>query len=280
MTTVTRRMVLAAAPLFLAGAAAAQAPDALEVAIFPFYSTRVLLERHEPLRKYLEARLKRPVVLTTTHDFKTFILRTRERRFPVILTGPHLGRIAQVEDGYHPLALTRARIQGIFLVHRDSPFRSLADLRGRAIGTPDLLAMITMLGLEALGKAGVATNEVRLSPQPTHNAAALSILRGENDAALVWVNTANLTDPEAAQKLRVIAETEALPTGTMFLAHPELPVPEGAAIRTALLEFGDTGDGRAFMAAMSYNGFVPVRDEDVAYLDRYVPLTHRLLGER
>ena len=208
------------------GGALAADPEPIEIAIFPYYSTRLLMEQYEPLRAFVQERLKRPTYLVTAKDFRTFIERTKAHEYPYILTAPHMGRMAQVEDGYRPMLEMKAKLRGVFLVDKDSAYATLDDLKGKAVGSPDPLAIITMMGEQALKTAGLnVPKDVRINPQPTHNAAVLSVLRGENAAALVWVNTLASMDPSVKERLRTIGTTIELPTIILYMAngrHQEL----------------------------------------------------------
>ncbi|MGE5504439.1 MAG: phosphate/phosphite/phosphonate ABC transporter substrate-binding protein [Actinomycetota bacterium] len=281
---VGRRRVLATVAAFAAAAALplrpgrARAGEALSIGLAPYFSTQMLFEQYEPLRLFLERRLDRPVYLNTAKDFRTFALRTREHAYPFVFDVPHLGRLAQVDDGYRPLLHMNARLRGIFLVADESKVASPADLRGRTVATPDRLAIITMMGEEALAKAGlVVGTDVHLVPKPTHNAAVLSVLGGESDAALVWHSTLASMAPETTGRLRPVGETAELPTFIQFLAAPAVPAAEVEAVRAAVLAFGATDEGRAFASGTGYGELVPVRPADLAVLDRYLPMVRRAI---
>jgi len=261
----------------LAPAAVAET-GAIEIAVLPYFSSRTLLLQYEPLRAFVEARLHRPTYLATAHDYRTFVERTQQRAYPFVVTGPHLGRLAQVDAGYRPLLGWKSNLQGVVLVRADGALRSLADLRGRSMATPPALAVTTMLGLDALAAAGLSPDDVRTVAQPTHNAAVLAVLRGEHDAALVWTKTLATLDSETRGQLRPIDYTKILPTASLFLASPVLAEDEAAALREALLAFSDTAEGRAFLARSDYEGLVPVGPGELAYLDRFLEPTRRALA--
>jgi phosphonate transport system substrate-binding protein len=263
------------------GAAAAQTradPAAIEIAVLPYFSQRTLLDQYEPLRAFVEARLRRPTYLATAHDYRTFVQRTQRREYAFVITGPHLGRLAQVDAGYRPLLGWKSQLQGVFLVRTDSGVHALSDLRDRSIGTPPALAVTTMLGQAALAEAGLSADAVKAVPQPSHNAAALAVVHGEQAAALVWTKTMAAIDPHLRSQLRPIATTAILPTASLFLASPGLPEDQAAALRDALLAFSDTAEGKAFLAKSDYEGLIPIQPDDLVYLDRFLALTRQALA--
>lgn len=270
---------LALAPFTGVGPARAQPQPPLEIAIFPYYSTRMLLEQFEPMRRFVEQHLRRTVYFVTTKDFRTFIERTHQRQYPFILSAPHMSRLAQVEDGYRPMLQARVKLQASFLVDRNSPHATLQDLRGQSIGTPDPLAIITMMGEETLIAAGLNPGkDVTLKPQPTHNAAVLSVLRGENAAALAHHVVLAGMDAETRDRLRPIAKTVQLPTMTFYMASPTLAATEAEAIRDAIVAFAASPDGQDFMKRTGYDGIDPASTEDLGVFERYLPLLRRALA--
>jgi phosphonate transport system substrate-binding protein len=238
-----------------------------------------LLDQYEPLRAFVEKRLHRPTFLATARDYRTFVQRTQRHEYSFVITGPHLGRLAQVDAGYRPLLGWKSKLQGVFLVKAGGPLRTLVGLRGHSISTPPALAVTTMLGLDALATAGLGPEQVSTTPFPSHNAAALAVLRGEHAAALVWTKTLSTLDPEIRNQLQPIAYTEILPTASLFLAGPHLSEDQANALRDALLAFSDTEEGRAFLVKSDYEGLVSIQSEDLAYLDRFLAPTRRALAE-
>lgn len=280
--TIARREMLAALACWLSGGGRARAAeaDSVEIAVLPFFSARVLVETYEPMRAAIQARLGRPTYLVTARDFRTFALRTEAGGYGFILTAPHLGRLAQLEAGYRPLLQWLAPLRGVFMVDRDSPLRSLADLRGRRVGMPDPLAAITMMGEETLRAAGLVPGKnIILASQPSHNAALLSVLRGENAAALTWVNTLDTIEPDIRDRLRPLAYTGEMPVASVFMAGPRLPAAEADALRAALLAFAGSDAGRGFLKRAGYDGIVPIASDGLAPFDRFLPAVRRLLAQ-
>jgi phosphonate transport system substrate-binding protein len=57
----------------------------------------VIAERYEPLRAYLEARLKLPVRVESAPDFARYHARVMKGDFDLAITAAHLARLAQKE---------------------------------------------------------------------------------------------------------------------------------------------------------------------------------------
>lgn len=261
-----------------AGLARAEEPP-LEVAIFPTLSAKSLLEMYEPLRAALQQRLHRPVYFSTARDFATFAHRTQAREFPYVITAAHLARLAQVEAGYRPVLRMNTTMNAAFLVAKDSPVKTIQDLRGQSIGTPDPLALATMAIKDALLSAGLdPVRDVHLTPHVSHNAAILSVLRGENVAAGVWEPSLIRMGPEVAAKLRKVGDAVVLPMATLLLAGSRQPATEVDEVHRAIFDYAATPEGKEFFQKTAYYGVSDVDPVQFQMYDRYLPLVRSALG--
>ncbi|MBF0332935.1 MAG: phosphate/phosphite/phosphonate ABC transporter substrate-binding protein [Alphaproteobacteria bacterium] len=273
-------MLAAALGLFASGSKAADRGP-IEIAVLPYFSARTLFQQFEPLRAFIEEKLGRPTYLQTAPDYQSFVARTQRGEFGLVVTGPHLARLAQVEAGYQPLAQWKSPLRGVFVVRGACDCATLGDLRGRSVATPDRLAVTTMLGDEALRGAGLTPGvDIAFNPQLSHNAALLSVLRGEDAAALVWSKAMVTLDPELRADFRELAQTAELPIASVFMAGPASPPADVEALRAALLEFGGTPGGRDFLEKSGYEGIIPVMADELGGLDRYLPATRAAMGDR
>jgi phosphonate transport system substrate-binding protein len=269
-----RVIALAAAGL----ATPAPADENIEFGILPTLNTRTILATYQPLREHLEANLKRPVTMVTAADYRAFVERTQRRDFRFVLTAPHFARLAQVEAGYVPMLRIQRELRGILVVRDDSPIRSIGDLRGKSVATPEDIALITMLATDLLRQKGLKPAQDFMLRQTTSFATAmLAVENGEHDAA-VSAPTALNQMPESTRKaLRVIGETRAVPH-MIYLAHPGVPAAERERMVQAMLAFvADKERSGAFFEKTGFGGFVPVTEAELASLDGYRKEIHRLL---
>ena len=70
--------------VLLAAAPVSAQPTALEIGVLPNISARVLLTQYEPMRKYLERVLGRPVQISTAPNWKVFQERTLAREYDLV----------------------------------------------------------------------------------------------------------------------------------------------------------------------------------------------------
>lgn len=273
-----RRGAWLAASLVAGAPALAGEPQALEIGVFPAFSTRTILSTYQPLRDYLADRLKRPVVLVTAPDYRTFIARTQRGEYRVVVTAPHFARLAQVEAGYVPLVRVKRELRGIIVVRRESSIASVADLRGKTVGAPDELAIITMLGEQLLRAQGLEPGkDVDVRHYTSFNSAMLAVHSGKTSAALTAPTALAQMPVEVRDSLREIATTAAVPH-VMYLAHPQVPPEEVRQLRELLMDFEKQQPaGVEFFKQTGFVGLEPPAPEQLRTLDPYVAMLKRRL---
>lgn len=250
----------------------------LIVGVLPTLSPRVLLNNYQPFRAYLEQTLKRPVEMVTATDFAAFHKGTMAGDYDIVVTAAHLGRLAQMEGGYLPLATYKAANRAMLMTSRAAPLKSIRDLRGHAVATLDRFALITGQALLWLETQGLRERiDFRLLETPSHNSAAYSVLSGESALAIIspagWKQMpANIRDG-----LQVFAKLPAIP-GLMWLANPRL-AREVARLKPALLAFSpDLPEGKQFFEVTGYQGMREMTPEEMKSLDPYTQYLQQHLG--
>lgn len=260
--------VLAAILVFTTSINAADnASNRVEMGVFPYLSTRALLDLYEPVRMYLQVELNRPTKLFTAPNFKAYVDRTQIGEYDVVLTPPHLARLAQREAGYIPLAIFTRELRGVVVVAKTSPYQSLTDLKGKRIATPNKLALVTIIGGQLLRDNGLSNeNGTLLREVGSHSNAVLAVQRNECEAAITEMSALQQMPEELRNSVRIIGQTQRLPH-VMFLAHPRLGQAGAEQVRDALLRFPLSAEGRAFLKASGFEGLRGVEEADLKIVD-------------
>ncbi len=248
---------------------AAQKP--LILGVFPYLNSYLVVSKFAPMRDYLASQLGRPVQIYTAADFRTFIERTQKGEYDIVLTAPHLARMAIQEGVYIPLATYKAQLTGMIIVKQDSPFARLSDLRGKSIAIPDKLAIVTMLGKQMLRDAGLqADKDYKLVVTRSHSSAALSVIHHQQDAAIIGSTPYKQLSQEDQAQLRILAQTPAHPT-QYYIAHKRLGARQLEQIQTALVQFANSTEaGQKFIAENQLEGMLKSNGEELKKLDPFV----------
>ncbi len=226
--------------------------------IFPNMTAKQTLETYQPLASLMEKRLQRQVAIYTARDFRTFVARTRQGDYDILLTAPHLAWLARQDAGYRPLLKYSRPVRGLLVVRNTSPYRTPEDLRGKNIAIPDSIA-VTALAVQAeMAALGLRRDvDYQTIAYGTHLNAVMQVVNGNAAAAMLGLHPYTLLPPELRQQLRVLTETAPL-SSLMYLTHPRLSDREANTLRKALLDFAATPEGRAFMQHGDYGRFVAV----------------------
>ncbi len=256
-------LCIGASPL---GAApeAATAPSRLVFGFLPILSSERLVERFLPLVNYLSERTGIDIRMETAADFATFIARTQKRnRYAILFTAPHLFYLAQ-QRGYRALArVDLEAMRAVIVVPRNSPIRSLQQLRGHSMATTGPLALSTLLIRERLAPAGLMNDdaELRWVDTPSHIAALLSAYRGNTDAAAVMQPVFRRVKTDLRHNMRVIASSAGVPHIPLAVA-PWLDEVTAQRLRDILLQMHRDAEGRQVLAHLDWPSFVPVGAHD------------------
>jgi len=258
---------------------ARQRAATVELGVLPYLNPRAIVTLYQPLRAYLEKRLKQPVVIVTAPNFKTYIERTRQRQYPVLMTAPHMGRLAQLEAGYVPMLIGNRKLYGVLVAAKSGTIRHIRDLRGKTIAMPDRLAIMSMLGETLLRTHGLTPGrDVTLRPFLSHTSAALSVLRGENAAAVIAELVFRQLPESTRSRLKVLAETNRVPH-LLYMASPDLPSGEIAQLRQIMRDFvSKTPEGKHFMKKLNLDGWHPPTQKELAGLDPYAREVRALMN--
>jgi phosphonate transport system substrate-binding protein len=271
--------ILGLALLFGLGSASADNIP-IEIGIIPTLSTRTILTTYQPLREHLEEQIRKPVVLVTAPDYQTFIERTQRGEYRYVVTAPHFARLAQTEAGYVPMVRVKRELRGILVTRADSSIKTIHDLRGKIVSTPENYAVVTMLGLQLLRKHGLEPGKtVTLRAHASFNSAVLSVQNGESDAAFTAQTALNQMPKETQSALRTIASTNAV-SHNMYLASKKVPPKEVEQMTRLLLEFAaDKPRGVPFFEQTGFLGYVRPTAAELKHLDPYVQELKQLLAK-
>ena len=251
-------------------AVADEATNNLQFGIFPYVSPVQMVEFHNPLRTRLQNALGTDVTLVSAPNFKEFVKRTREGQYDIVLTAPHLGRLAEVQSGYQRVAQTQHEVQGIYLVREDSSLKNLSDLEGKTITMVGRAAIITQMVEHQLRQLGLEDGKnVTFRITRTHNNAMYAPLRGESEASVTGILLFNKIGEKDRQKVRIIGKTPTAP-GFMLMVNKRISAAQREKITEAALNFAATPEGKKYMAVTGLKRFDPVDNAQMEALDPYI----------
>lgn len=260
------------------GQASAEPLPPLKLGIMPFNSTLALIKTHQPLTRYLEAQLGRPIIIYTSADYFTFVNELLNNQFDIAIAGPHFGSMAR-ERGAILLFRYQADLQPIFVVRADSTIKSLEDLRGKRIGLSSRLSISSIGGVKWMHDSGLRLGtDYQLLERSTHGAAIAAVAVGELDAALTTHTPLKQIPEDIRSRIKVLPLDIHVPH-LMTLANARLGTKAIDRIRVALRNFPNTPEGREFFRETGYLGYIDVNSADMQSLKPFVELTVQMMRE-
>ena len=272
-------VVLAGLCLFAAGRAGAEAggqpryadqpasaQPVLRLAVHPLHNPRKLVQAYQPLVDLLNRRV--PGVrfeLEASRDYAAFEAKFRHRGPELLLPNPWQA-LQAINAGYEVVAMAgeAADFHGLFIVRRDSPLRSPADLKGQAVAYPAPTAVAAcLLPQWYLAEQGLdVMREVRHRFVGSQDSAILAALHGEVAAAATWPppwRAFQKDHPLEAAQLRVVWQTAPL-VNNAVMVRSDIDGTLRARIVTVLLALHRQAEGRAVLAGMQTGRIVPADD--------------------
>lgn len=240
----------------------------VRLGLLPHLSTPITIKKYKPLIAYLEQQLQQSIVVTTAPDYKTFIRRAEKGDFDLYLTAPNMAAYHEKHDKHVRIAKFTEKLQGVIVVAEGSPYQSLADLKGKTMATPDIMAVITSLGEVTLIENGIIPDQdIHIRYTESHNNSLQSVVKGQTDAAIVGYPAYKIitSDSKLLKPVRILMKTKVIPH-LMFMSPPSVPFQEREKYKSSLLKFTANGAGKEFFSAAPFDNIGVITDEDMADL--------------
>lgn len=272
------RQVLVALLSFALPAVATD-PAPLVLGVHPYLPPKEIQERFAPLAAYLGKAMGRPVTVRVGRNYDEHIAAIGKDQLDIAFMGP--GAYVTLVRTYGPKPLLarlevngKPHLTGVIIVRRDSPLKSLPELKGKrfAFGDPQS-TMSHTVPQRMLDQAGVP--EKALAHHQflgAHKNVALAVLAGDYDAGAV---KSEIFDEYAPKGLRALA-TSAPVSEHLFVTRGNLPREQIEQLRRTLLGARTAPEGMAMLRAINKDttNLVPAADGDYDGLRRLLGVKH------
>jgi len=257
-------------------AAAAPGRPVLRLAVHPLHNPRKLMAAYQPLVDLLNRQITGVrFELEASRDYAAYEAKFHARGPELLLPNPWQA-LQAMASGYRVIAMAgeATDFKGLFIVRRDSPLRSPAELKGRAVAYPAPTAVAACLMPQwFLHQQGVdVVRHVDNRYVGSQESAILGALRGEVAAAATWPppwRAFQKEHPQEAAQLRVAWETPPLVNNAVMVRGDLAPALRTQVARL-LLALHETAEGRAVLAGMQTRRIVAADDASYAPVRRFV----------
>lgn len=218
-------------------------------------------ERYKLLTELLSKELKRPVKVQNVDKYADFEKGLSEGKYDLAFIHPaHIGLRAVKSGAYAGLATAkgftdyRARV----MVKKDSPLRSMQDLKDRKIGVPSVDSITTVMFSASMREIKIQNPERQFLPTRYQDAVPFMIENGFVDAGVT--GSAAVEKDWIAKGGRVLTETKPVPI-KQFIVSKKLGDAERSKLQTLILNLSDNDAGKAALSKVGVAGFVPWNNE-------------------
>jgi phosphonate transport system substrate-binding protein len=252
---------------------AAANTDALVLGVFPYISASQMMDQLSPLIKRIENTLGKEIVMVSAPDFKSFVERTSKGEYDIIITGAHMGLLAEKRDGWQRVVQSGQQLATVVLVHQQSNIHNLADLRGKKMAVGNILSITYLLAEKALAQEGIdAKKDMNIIETATFSNVVESVFLGEVEAGatalLLWDSEQVKTIQR--QQLRDIFLSKSRIPAFLIMTNPKIDKESVNILTKSLLNFRDTSEGRAFLQKSQFKSFHPLDNTTMELAEPYV----------
>ena len=242
----------------------------LVMGVFPIVSGVALFKRFAPLKDYLAQELGRELVLETAKDFPSFVKRTAERHYDIVITAPHFSLLATDSGDYQIVARPERDLVTLIVVAKSSHINNISELSQKIIATPPNPALTTRSGKDYLISKGLTgANSPIFRAYQSHNAAYQAPLANEASAALVSINAVNKA-LDRGIPLRIIDKLPPIPAMPILVAT-NLDMTLANDVERILVGMKNTQAGIITLGKVGFPGYMSSRVKDYLPVRPYKP---------
>lgn len=244
----------------------------LRLGTLPVISIRTAYEIYRPLMAHLEKSLALPPIqLEVPPHFKGMYQRIQENGFDLLISPPHIARLAQKKLGWHPLVIFQPEHQSVLLAKETNGPANLEALRGGTIAVLDNSALVAIMMMDALAKKGMLINrDFKVIETRSYESSQIAVRQGVAQAMVF--RSQGFIDPNTRDRFNVIFEAGVVPS-YVIIAAPGTSQTQLQQLRTQLLAFGKTQEARPFLEKLGYESMTTASEEAMRRLDPYLEET-------
>ncbi|WP_017813902.1 phosphate/phosphite/phosphonate ABC transporter substrate-binding protein [Paenibacillus shenyangensis] len=240
-------------------------PKELKVQFVPSQNAETLEAKAKPLEKLLGDKLGIPIKVTVSPDYNTIVEAMASKQVDVGFLPPNAYVLAHDNRKAADLLLQAQRYgvndetgqpttdkvnfyKAMIIVKKDSPIKSLADLKGKKMGWQDVTSSAGYVFPAAeLKAAGVDPDtDVQGVTIKGHDAAVMALLNGQVDAVAIFQdarNTVKKDVPDVFEQTRVLHYTAPIPNDTISV-RSDMDQAWRDKISQAFIDIGNDPEGQ------------------------------------
>ena len=251
---------------------------AYSMGMFPALSPATLDDLFSPIAAELGQALGREVQFSSASSYEKFDRKLEAAEYDIALVHPWEYVNIASRVGYLPVAARNGLLYAVFVVKRNSPLKNASDLKGKIVGLPPRIAVVSHLAKITLHEAGlVPGRDLTLKYFSSHQSCLQQLQIGDIDMCVSGMATLRVYQEKTENAFRVLMESPRIPE-ILFVVHSRVPVKDRGVIKKTLLSTTLGGIPPTirdlFFERNSKDGkyFRSIRDSDYAPVRRYIKI--------
>lgn len=240
----------------------------LKFGVLPRLAEKEMRDGFTPLAEHLSKELGVKVTLVIPKDFDTWKKEAEARAYDIVYTNPYLYvLLKKAVPETEPLVIASEPeigddIKGTIIVKKDSPIKSIAELKGKTIAATDPgSAGAYIVQMKMLSKAGLKKDDVKVIFEKRRDPVAEAVLAGKAEAGFVRDDDVEKLKA-GGDKFRRIAVSDPIPNWPIAISKKMDPATAKKLKDTLLkLKKGDL-KAIAILGPARIVGFVPAVDKE------------------
>lgn len=213
-----------------------------------------IARRYNNLKEVIERSTKTSLTLVAVRDANMLRKALQTGTYALVLSRPVDTLAVAVRDyNYQPVVMAKEDGQAYFIVPKDSPIRSLADLKGKKIVTPEQGSYMWHIINAVLRDNKIAAADVERKTMRDQAAIGWSVNSGFFDAGVV-ASFSGVGRGWEKQGGRIVAKSRNVPV-TPLIASQAFSAAQVARMRSALMALDSTEAGAAMTKSIGITGF-------------------------
>jgi len=234
----------------------------LQFGVFPFFPPAQLEDLFVPVAIDLSRAIGRPVQFRTRPSFAEFDEETAQQTYDLVYLQPfayaRLGR----QNGYEAVARRATPLSAVFVTIKDSSIKKIGDLRGKVLATPPASAAVTLMGFQLLMENQLQPgDDLKIDNRNSHFSCLRRIIIGRADACVTTIQPLAIFLKKSGAKLRVIAESKAIPATTFAIHRRVDPILRKKLVQR-ILDWKQNDEGKRILEKLHHTHYIPSHDSD------------------
>jgi ABC-type phosphate/phosphonate transport system substrate-binding protein len=212
------------------------------------------LGRYQEFSQIVGKVLGSPMTIVAVRDRSLLLAALKRQSYALLLARTNDVSAEAIRDyGYQPVATEKEPARALFIVKKDSPLKSIVDVKGKSILTPDRHSDMWRVANAMLRENKISMANERIRTMHDDAAIGWSLESGFFDVGVInsFSGVGRTWEKNGG---RVIARSPELPNMPL-IASPEISAVQIARLRAALLALNSNESGQAVLKRIGLTGF-------------------------